>query len=77
MKGDGKMFDEFKANSSSMMVVETPNQVIGVEKVDQTTLECMTRTREFNGVPKRFGKTFFGFFPLQFENVSDRIIRVF
>lgn len=55
MKGDGKMFDEFKANSSSVMVVDTPNQIIGVDRVDETTLDCMTRTREFNGIPAKFG----------------------
>ena len=44
-----------KANSSSVMVVDTPNQIIGVERVDETTLDCMTRTREFNGIPAKFG----------------------
>lgn len=77
MGGDGSLFDEFKGNASSVLVFKTPSQVIGVEEIHETTLDCLTRSRDFEGIPKRFGKTFFGFFPLQFVNINDRIIKVF
>lgn len=49
MKGDGEKFDIFKANASSVLVVKTPNQKIGEEEIHETTLDCLTRSRKFEG----------------------------
>ena len=76
MEGDGTLFDEFRANASSVRVVETSAQVIGVDYIDDTTLDCLPRTNTYNGIPKRFGLEFLGF-PLEFTTFSDRIILVF
>lgn len=50
--------------------------MIGVDKIDETTLDCLTRSREFNGIPKRDGKELLGLMPLEFLYISDRIIRI-
>jgi hypothetical protein len=57
-------------------VVATPIQTIGVDQIDETTLDCLPRTNKYNGKPKRFGLEIFGF-PMEFVTFSDRIIIVF
>lgn len=78
MQGDeaGDLFDEFRADASSVRVVETSLQIIGVDEIDETTLDCMPRTNTYNGIPKDGGKQFQGF-PLEFVTVTERIILVF
>jgi len=51
--------------------------VIGLDQIEETTLDCLPRTNNYKGMPAKNGLTFYGLVPLQFENVKDRIILVF
>lgn len=77
MEGEGDKFDEFVASASSVLLVSSHESMIGVEQVEDTTLDALPRTNNYKGMPKKNGYTFYDLFPLQFENVVDRIILVF